>query len=124
MGAYGPSSRLNKIWAELPSSLSRREREGDFLCLYLPCAHSIPSGEAIPVLGQGTWHLAEGLHPREVEIAALRLGIALGMTLIDTAEMYADGAADELVGEALAGRRDEVRYLSDNEMIGVRHEVA
>jgi diketogulonate reductase-like aldo/keto reductase len=68
----------------------------------------LPSGEAIPVLGQGTWHMAEGPRRRADEIAALRCGLDLGMTLIDTAEMYADGAAEQLVGEAIAGRRDEV----------------
>ncbi len=73
---------------------------------------ALPSGEAIPVLGQGTWHMAEGIHPREEEIAALRLGIDLGMKLIDTAEMYGRGAAEELVGEAVAGRRDEVFLVS------------
>src|ERR1700716_1396075 len=69
---------------------------------------SLPSGEAVPVLGQGTWHMAEDPNRRAQEIAALRLGLDLGMTLIDTAEMYADGAAEQLVGEAIAGRRDEV----------------
>lgn len=68
----------------------------------------LPSGEAIPVLGQGTWHLAEGARPWADEVGALRLGLDLGMTLIDTAEMYADGGAEALVGEAIDGRRDEV----------------
>jgi diketogulonate reductase-like aldo/keto reductase len=72
----------------------------------------LPSGEAVPVLGQGTWMMAEGRHPAAQEIAALRLGIELGMTLIDTAEMYADGGAEELVGAAIAGRRDEVFLVS------------
>ena len=72
----------------------------------------LPSGEAIPVLGQGTWGLAEGAHRQTDEIAALRLGFDLGMTLIDTAEMYADGGAEELVGEAIAGRREEVFLVS------------
>lgn len=72
----------------------------------------LPSGEAIPVLGQGTWGMAEDVRHRDDEIAALRLGLNLGMTLIDTAEMYADGAAEELVGEAIAGRRDEVFLVS------------
>jgi diketogulonate reductase-like aldo/keto reductase len=72
----------------------------------------LPSGEAIPVLGLGTWYLAEDPRRREVELAALRLGLDLGMTLIDTAEMYGDGAAEELVGEAIAGRRDEVFLVS------------
>jgi diketogulonate reductase-like aldo/keto reductase len=69
---------------------------------------SFASGEAIPVLGQGTWHMAEDPPRRTKEIAALRLGIEIGMTLIDTAEMYADGGAEALVGEAIEGRRDEV----------------
>ena len=69
---------------------------------------ALPSGEAIPVLGQGTWGMAEGSRPRPQEVAALRTGIELGMTLIDTAEMYAGGAAEEVAGEAIAGSRDEV----------------
>jgi len=68
----------------------------------------LPSGEAIPVLGQGTWGMAEGARPRADEVATLRAGIELGVTLIDTAEMYAAGAAEELTGEAIAGSRDEV----------------
>ena len=73
---------------------------------------TLPSGEGIPVLGQGTWHMAENPRRRADEIAALRLGIELGMTLIDTAEMYADGGAERLVGEAIKGRRDEVFLVS------------
>ncbi|MDQ6661148.1 MAG: aldo/keto reductase, partial [Chloroflexota bacterium] len=72
----------------------------------------LPSGEAIPVLGQGTWGMAEDPRRRENEIAALRLGLDLGMTLIDTAEMYANGAAEELVAEAITGRRDDVFLVS------------
>jgi diketogulonate reductase-like aldo/keto reductase len=68
----------------------------------------LPSGEAIPALGQGTWHMAEDLGRRIEEIAALRLSIELGMGLIDTAEMYSSGRAEELVGEAIEGRREEV----------------
>ena len=75
-------------------------------------ATKLPSGAAVPVLGQGTWRLAEGKHPREEELRALRVGLDLGMTLIDTAEMYADGGAEELVGEAIAGRREEVFLVS------------
>jgi diketogulonate reductase-like aldo/keto reductase len=75
-------------------------------------ATSLPSGETIPVLGQGTWHLGQGRHEREEEIAAVRAGIDLGMTLIDTAEMYGNGASEELIGEAIAGRRDEVFVIS------------
>jgi diketogulonate reductase-like aldo/keto reductase len=73
---------------------------------------TLPSGEAIPVLGQGTWGMAEGKHPRKIEVRALRTGLDLGMTLIDTAEMYANGGAESLVGEAIAGRRDEVFVVS------------
>jgi diketogulonate reductase-like aldo/keto reductase len=68
----------------------------------------LPSGEDVPVLGQGTWHMAEQPRRREDEINALRTGLDLGLSLIDTAEMYADGAAEELVAEAIAGRRIEV----------------
>jgi diketogulonate reductase-like aldo/keto reductase len=75
-------------------------------------ATTLPSGATIPVLGQGTWRLGQGRHTREEEIAALRIGIDLGMTLIDTAEMYGSGKSEELVGEAIAGRRDEV-FLVD-----------
>jgi len=73
---------------------------------------NLPSGEAVPVLGQGTWGMAEGKHPRTDEIQALRLGLDLGMTLIDTAEMYAGGGAERLVGEAIAERREEVFLVS------------
>lgn len=63
---------------------------------------------AAPVLGQGTWRLGEGERSRVEEIGALRLGIDLGMTLIDTAEMYGEGAAEEVVAEAIAGQRERV----------------
>lgn len=69
---------------------------------------TLPSGEAVPVLGQGTWTIADrGRDPAGV-VSALRRGIDLGMRLIDTAEMYGEGASEELVGKAVAGRRDEV----------------
>jgi diketogulonate reductase-like aldo/keto reductase len=73
---------------------------------------TLPDGEPIPVLGQGTWHMAEDPGRRQDEISALRVGLDLGLTLIDTAEMYADGGAEELVGEAIAGRREEVFLVS------------
>jgi diketogulonate reductase-like aldo/keto reductase len=72
----------------------------------------LPAGETIPALGQGTWHLGQGHHDRTEETAALRTGIDLGMTVIDTAEMYGGGASEELVGEAISGRRDEVFVVS------------
>ncbi|CAO3405043.1 aldo/keto reductase [Azospirillum palustre] len=67
---------------------------------------TLPDGTEVPALGQGTWMMAEGRGDRAAEIAALRAGIDRGLTLIDTAEMYGDGASEELVGEAIAGRRD------------------
>ncbi|KVR42594.1 aldo/keto reductase [Burkholderia ubonensis] len=72
----------------------------------------LPDGETIPKLGQGTWEMGERASRRAGEIAALREGIALGMALIDTAEMYSDGATEELVGDALDGLRDDVFLVS------------
>ncbi len=72
----------------------------------------LPSGEEIPVLGQGTWGMGENAGSKKDEVAALRLGLDLGMMLIDTAEMYANGGAEEVVAEAVAGRRDEVFLVS------------
>ena len=76
--------------------------------------HSVTfaSGDVVPVLGLGTWHLGENPKQRPQEIAALRLALDLGMTVIDTAEMYGDGAAERLVGEAIHGRRNEVFLVS------------
>jgi diketogulonate reductase-like aldo/keto reductase len=73
---------------------------------------SLPSGEALPVLGQGTWTMGIDARQRKEEIASLRLGIELGMTVIDTAEMYADGGAEKVVAQAIAGRRNEVFLVS------------
>jgi diketogulonate reductase-like aldo/keto reductase len=73
---------------------------------------SLPSGRTIPALGQGTWHMAEDPRRRADEIASLRVGLDLGLALIDTAEMYADGESERLVGEAIVGRRDEVFLVS------------
>lgn len=73
---------------------------------------TLPNGESIPALGQGTWQMAENASRRAQEIEALRLGVELGMTLIDTAEMYGEGAAEELVAEALAGERERLFLVS------------
>ncbi|WP_296744306.1 aldo/keto reductase [Mesorhizobium sp.] len=73
---------------------------------------TLPSGEAVPVLGQGTWKMGEDRRRRADEVPALRLGLDLGITLIDTAEMYASGGAEEVVAEAIAGRRDETFLVS------------
>ena len=71
-----------------------------------------PDAMAMPALGQGTWRMGERGADRRAEAAALRLGLDLGMALIDTAEMYAEGGAEEVVAEAVAGRRDEVFLVS------------
>ena len=72
----------------------------------------LPSGESVPQLGQGTWHMGESARVRKEEIAALKLGLDLGLTLIDTAEMYGNGGAEEIVAEAVAGRREECFIVS------------
>ncbi len=73
---------------------------------------NFPAGGAVPALGLGTWKMGEDRGKRADEIAALKLGIDLGMTLVDTAEMYASGGAEQVVAEAIAGRRDEVFVVS------------
>jgi aldehyde reductase len=73
---------------------------------------TLPCGESVPALGQGTWHIGDSSGRRQAEIAALRRGLDLGLTLVDTAEMYGDGRSEELVGQAIAGRRDEVFLVS------------
>lgn len=73
---------------------------------------TLPCGESVPALGQGTWNIGDDPHRRAEEIATLRRGIDLGLALIDTAEMYGDGRSERLVGEAIAGRRDEVFVVS------------
>lgn len=73
---------------------------------------TLPGGEVVPALGQGTWHMGERGADRRREADALRLGISLGLTLIDTAEMYAEGGAEEVVADAIAGVRDQVFLVS------------
>ena len=73
---------------------------------------TLPCGESVPALGQGTWFLGDYPATRDTEVAALRAGIDHGMRLIDTAEMYGSGRAERLVGEAIAGRREEVFLVS------------
>ena len=72
----------------------------------------LKSAREIPILGQGTWRMGEKASQKQAEIDALRLGIDLGMTLIDTAEMYGEGGAEKIVAEAIALRRDEVYLVS------------
>jgi diketogulonate reductase-like aldo/keto reductase len=73
---------------------------------------ALPDGERVPVLGQGTWGMGEDPGSRAGEVRVLQRGIELGLTLIDTAEMYAEGGAEEVVGEAIRGRRDRVFLVS------------
>jgi diketogulonate reductase-like aldo/keto reductase len=72
----------------------------------------LPQGGSAPALGQGSWHLAQGRHPAAEEQEALRTGISLGLTLIDTAEVYSNGRAEEMVGRVIAGQRDKVFLVS------------
>jgi diketogulonate reductase-like aldo/keto reductase len=73
---------------------------------------SLPNGEKVPAYGLGTWHMGESRGRRADEIAAVKLGVELGMTLIDTAEMYGNGAAEEIVAAATAGQRDRLFIVS------------
>ena len=68
----------------------------------------LSDGTAVPALGQGTWKMGEDARKRPAEVAALQAGLDLGLTLIDTAEMYADGGSEEVVAAAIAGRREQV----------------
>jgi aldehyde reductase len=73
---------------------------------------TLPCGEAVAALGQGTWNVGDDPAKRREEIAALQRGVDLGLRVVDTAEMYGDGRSEELVGEAIAGRRSEVFLVS------------
>jgi diketogulonate reductase-like aldo/keto reductase len=73
---------------------------------------TLPAGGSVPALGIGTWRYGENKAKRADEIATLRLALDLGVTLIDTAEMYGEGRSEEVIGEALAGRRDEAFLVS------------
>jgi aldehyde reductase len=73
---------------------------------------TLPAGEQAPVLGMGSWMIGENRSSRAEEIATLQHGIDLGMTLVDTAEMYGEGASEQLVGEAIRGRRERVFLVS------------
>lgn len=68
----------------------------------------LPSGDIVPALGQGTWFMGEGRKPHEEEVDALRYGIECGLTVIDTAEMYGNGGAEKVVGDAIADKRETV----------------
>ncbi|MDK3159048.1 aldo/keto reductase [Kamptonema cortianum] len=72
----------------------------------------LPNGDAIPVLGMGTWQMGESGKNRQSEVKALQYGLDLGLSLIDTAEMYGEGGAEEVIAEAIASRRSEVFLVS------------
>jgi len=77
----------------------------------IPSVH-LPDGAAVPALGQGTWHMGESASTAAAEIRALRAGIDHGLTLIDTAEMYASGGAEKIVAQAIAGQREKIFIVS------------
>ncbi|WP_315710864.1 aldo/keto reductase [Brenneria uluponensis] len=73
---------------------------------------TFPDGSSVPAIGQGTWYMGENPQQKAEEVRALRVGIEQGLRLIDTAEMYAEGGAEDVVGEAIRGRRDQVYLVS------------
>ncbi|QCR36025.1 aldo/keto reductase [Nissabacter sp. SGAir0207] len=73
---------------------------------------TLPDGTRLPAIGQGSWNMGERPEQRPAEVRALQQGLDAGLTLIDTAEMYADGGAEEVVGQAIAGRREEAFIVS------------
>jgi diketogulonate reductase-like aldo/keto reductase len=88
---------------------TERRRAGDTVAM----KHvKLPCGELVAALGQGTWRIGDDPTRRKEEIDCLRRGIDLGLTLIDTAEMYGEGRSETLVGQAIEGRRDEVFIVS------------
>jgi diketogulonate reductase-like aldo/keto reductase len=76
----------------------------------------LPDGTAVPALGQGAWHLGQGRHPPAAEEEAIRTGIALGMTLVDTSGNYGNGRSEQLIGRAIAGQRDRIFLVSKVEV--------
>jgi diketogulonate reductase-like aldo/keto reductase len=72
----------------------------------------LPNGTIVPALGQGTWHLGQGRHPAAVEEEALRLGVSLGLHLIDTSGNYGNGLSEKLISRVIAGQRDRVFLVS------------
>jgi aryl-alcohol dehydrogenase-like predicted oxidoreductase len=94
--------------ASKAASIQLRETQGGAIMKHV----TLPGGERVPALGLGTWRMGETAARRGQEAAVLRQGLDLGLTLIDTAEMYGEGGAEEVVAEAIAGRRDEVFIVS------------
>jgi diketogulonate reductase-like aldo/keto reductase len=77
-----------------------------------PRTVKFPDGTVVPALGQGSWHLGQGVHRQAVEEEAMRTGIALGMTVIDTSRNYGDGRSERFIGKVIAGQRDKVFLVS------------
>src|ERR1700687_4618227 len=79
-----------------------------------PAARTVklPDGTTVPALGQGCWHLGQGMHPLAVEEEALRTGISLGMTLIDTSGNYGNGRSEQFISHVIAGQRDRIFLVS------------
>lgn len=73
---------------------------------------TLPGGERVPALGMGTWNIGDHRNTRAEEIATLQLGLDMGLRVVDTAEMYGEGLSESLIGEALAGRRDDAFLVS------------
>ena len=107
---------FNGLWVTLGSSLS----SVGTMIVALSSASTraatptvkFPDGTIVPALGQGSANLAQGRHPEAAEEEALRTGLSLGMTLIDTAEIYSDGRSEKLIGRVIAGQRDRVFLVS------------
>ncbi|HYK79089.1 MAG TPA: aldo/keto reductase, partial [Micropepsaceae bacterium] len=92
-----------------------------------PRTVKFPNGATVPAIGQGSWHLGQGMHPLSLEEEAMRTGIALGMTVIDTSRNYGDGLSEKFVGRVIAGRRDRVFLVSKvqaDEIVAGRFGVA
>ena len=73
---------------------------------------TLPSGNNMPVMGLGTWRMGEHRDQFEREVAVIRSALELGVRLLDTAEMYGEGGAEEVIGEAIRGRRDDLFLVS------------
>jgi diketogulonate reductase-like aldo/keto reductase len=114
--AFGNEETTRPRHERKPNRLVRRARieSSARMRLETPAmdGFELPSGRPVSRLGQGTWMMGENRRDRAAEVAALRLGLDLGLTLVDTAELYASGRSEAIVGEAIAGRRDEVFVVS------------
>jgi diketogulonate reductase-like aldo/keto reductase len=114
------TARLATFGLSLPamSALLAVQRSGPVLAATgaasQTAGHTVrfPDGITVPALGQGAWHLGQGRHPPAVEEEAIRTGISLGMTLIDTSGNYGDGRSEQFIGHAIAGQRDRIYLVS------------